>query len=129
MIALTDQVWNSISKTPLSEYFNTIDSNDMEDFLLIGYDFWLHFRKTPYFENIYKELVSYFFKKYGDNEIDIIIEDVGINEDMVINDIIHIISPAIETALNIGYLEERIRCRLESFYLSEKTASLINVST
>jgi len=129
MIVLADQIWDSISKNPLSEYFNTIDPNDMEDFILIGYDFWLHFRKTQYFENIYKELVIYFFEKYGDNELDIILEDVGVSEDMVINDIIHVVSPAIKTALNIGYLEERIRSRLESFYFSEKTVSLVDAST
>ena len=126
MSALTDQLWDSISKNSLSEYFNTIDPYDMEDFILIGYDFWLHFRKTKYFEKIYKELVTYFFEKYGDNELDVIIDDVGVTEEMVINDVIQLISQAVETALNIGYLEERIRARLESFYLSEKTASLIN---
>ena len=125
LTALTDKIWDLISKNSLSEYYNTINSNDMEDFILIGYDFWLHFRKTTYFENIYKELVSYFFEKYGDNEIDIIIDDVGVNEEMVINDIIQMISPGIETALNTGYLEERIRCRLKSFYFSEKTVSLV----
>lgn len=127
LITLTDQIWDLISKNSLSEYYNTLNSNDMEDFILIGYDFWLHFRQTTYFENIYKELVSYFFEKYGDNEIDIIIEDVGVDEEMVINDIIQLISPAIETALDIGYLEERIRYRLESFYFSEKTASLLQM--
>jgi len=117
---LTEQIWDLISKNSLSDYFSTLNSNDMEDFILIGYDFWLHFRKTAYFKNIYKELVSYFFEKYGDHEIDIIIEDVGVDEEMVINDIIQLISPAIETALDIGYIEERIRYRLESFYFSEK---------
>jgi len=124
---LTDQIWDLISKNSLSDYYSTLNANDMEDFILIGYDFWLHFRKTPYFKNIYQELVSYFFEKYGDNEIDIIIEDMGVDEEMVINDIIQLISPGIETALDIGYLEERIRYRLESFYFSEKAASLLKM--
>ena len=125
---MTDQIWSSISKNSLSEYFNTINSSDMEDFILIGHDFWLHFRKTEYFENIYKELVLYFFEKYGDNEIDIIVEDVGVNEEMVVSDIIQLVSPGIETALKIGYIEERIRFRLESFYFSEQAESLIKES-
>ncbi len=119
-----EEIWESIAKTKLSEYFNTIESNDMEDFIIIGYDFWLHFRKTPYFKGIYTELVKYFFKKYGDRELDVILEDVGVTREMVIGELIEIVSPGIEKALEIGYLEERIRARLESFYLSKKTASL-----
>ena len=123
--AMGDKIWESIAKTPLSEYFSTIDASDMEDFILIEYDFWLNFRKTRYFEEIYKELVYHFFNKYGDNELDVIIEDVGVTEDMIINEIIEFAAPGIETSLAAGYLEKRIRARLESFYLSDKALSLV----
>jgi len=122
------KIWDSISKTPLSEYFNTINTNDMEDFIIIQYDFWIHFRKTRYFEEIYKELVYYFFDKYGDNELDLIMEDVGISESLIINEVIELLSPGVEKALEDGYLEERIRTRLESFYCSEKASSLLAVN-
>ncbi|MBC2716481.1 MAG: hypothetical protein HF978_14345 [Desulfobacteraceae bacterium] len=121
-----EEIWESIAKTKLSEYFSAIDDNDMEDFIIIGYDFWLHFRNTKYFKGIYTELVKYFFKKYGDRELDVILEDIGVTRKMVINELIEIIAPGIEKALSIGYLEERIRARLESFYLSKKAASIIS---
>ncbi|MBF0204409.1 MAG: hypothetical protein HQK67_08880 [Desulfamplus sp.] len=123
-----DKIWNSIAKKPLSEYFSTIDSNDMEDFIIIQYEFWLHFRKTLYFEEIYKELVYFFFEKYGDNELDVIFEDVGVSESMIINEVIELLSSGIQTALETGFIEERIRARLESFYFSEKTASLLSLN-
>ncbi|MDM8518223.1 hypothetical protein QUF76_18655, partial [Desulfobacterales bacterium HSG16] len=97
---------------------------DMEDFILIEYDFWLNFRETRYFEEIYKELVYHFFDKYGDNELDVIIEDVGVSKEMVINEAIEFAAPGIEKSLDTGYLEKRIRAKLSSFYLSEKAASL-----
>lgn len=118
-------VWESIAETKLSEYFSTIDANDMEDFIIIGYEFWLHFRKTKYFKGIYTELVKYFFKKYGNKELDVLIEDVGVTREMVIGELCEIIAPGIEKALSTGYLEERIRARLESFYLSPQAAALI----
>ncbi len=121
-----EEIWESVAETKLSEYFSAIDDNDMEDFIVIGYDFWLHFRKTKYFKGIYTELVKYFFKKYGDRELDVILEDIGVTRKMVICELTEIVSPGIEKALSIGYLEERIRARLESFYLSKKTASLIS---
>ena len=64
-----EEIWSSIAKTKLSEYFKNIDANDMEDFIIIGYDFWLHFRKTPYFKEIYTDLVYFFFEKYADREL------------------------------------------------------------
>jgi hypothetical protein len=121
-----EEIWESIAETKLSKYFTAIDDNDMEDFIVIGYDFWLHFRKTKYFKGIYTELVKYFFKKYGDKELDVILEDIGVTREMVINELIEIVAPGIEKALSIGYLEERIRARLEDFYLSKKATALIS---
>jgi len=125
IIEMGEEIWSSIAKTKLSEYFKTIDANDMEDFIIIGHDFWLHFRKTSYFKEIYTDLVYFFFKKYADKEIDVILEDVGVTQRMVVNELIEAVSPGIEKALSIGYLEERIRARLEVFYLSPKTAALL----
>jgi len=121
-----EEIWESTAKTKLSEYFSAIDANDMEDFIIIGYDFWLHFRKTRYFKEIYTELVKYFFKKYGDRELDVILEDVGVTREMVIEELIEIIAPGIEKALAMGYIEKRIRARLEDFYLSKKASTIIS---
>jgi hypothetical protein len=126
IIEMGEEIWSSTAKTKLSEYFNKIDANDMEDFIIIGYDFWLNFRQTPYFRTIYTDLVNFFFEKYSDRELDVILEDVGVTQKMVINELIEAVSPGIETALSIGYLEERIRARLEDFYLSPKTADIIS---
>ena len=125
IIEMGEEVWSSISEKKLSEYFKAIDANDMEDFIIIGYEFWLHFRKTPYFGNIYRELVKYFFKKYGDRELEVILDDIGVGREMVIHELTEALSPGIEKALSIGYIEERIRARLETFYLSETAASLV----
>ena len=126
IIEMGEEIWSSIAKTKLSEYFKSIDANDMEDFIIIGHEFWLHFRKTSYFKEIYTDLVYFFFKKYSDKELDVILEDVGVSQKMVVNELIEAVSPGIEKALSIGYLEERIRARLEDFYLSPKTADLLS---
>jgi hypothetical protein len=129
IIEMGEEIWSSVAKTKLSEYFNEIDANDMEDFIIIGYDFWLHFRKTPYFKEIYTDLVHFFFEKYADRELDVILEDVGVTQKMVVNELIEAVAPGIETALSIGYLEERIRAWLEDFYLSPKTSGLMSKDT
>ena len=126
IIEMGEEIWTSISRTKLSEYFKMLGVGDMEDFLIIGYDFWMHFRKTPYFREIYTDLVHFFFEKYGDRELELIAEDVGVTEKMVVNELTQSLSHGIEKAYAIGFLEERIRARLEDFYLSSQTMELMN---
>ncbi|RJP94829.1 MAG: hypothetical protein C4518_02355, partial [Desulfobacteraceae bacterium] len=109
IIEMGDEIWTNISKRKLSEYFKVLDANDMEDFIIIGYDFWMHFRETTYFKEIYTDLVHFFFEKYGDRELELIAEDVGVTEKMVVNELTQSLSHGIEKALSIGFLEERIR--------------------
>ncbi len=125
ILETSEEIWDALAPKRLSKYFKAIDADDMEDFILIGHEFWLHFRKTRYFKIVSKELTDYFYEKYGDKELDFMIEDFGVTEEMVIREVIEIVSPCIEKALSIGYVEERVRARLESFYYSEKVAALI----
>jgi hypothetical protein len=128
LIDTGERIWNAISDRHLSEYFSAIDANDMEDFIIIGNEFWLHFRKTSYFKGIYTELVKYFFKKYGDKELDVILEDVGVTKEMIIGELCEVVAPGIQTALSMGYLEERIRARLSSFYFSPQATEALGPS-
>jgi hypothetical protein len=125
IIEMGDEIWESISETRLSEYFRMLDAGDMEDFIIIGYEFWLYFRKTPYFREIYTDLVHFFFDKYGDRELELIAEDVGVTEKMVVNELVQTLSRSLETALRIGYLEERIRARLRNFYESPEAGAVV----
>lgn len=125
IIEMGEDIWDSVSRNPLSEYFRMLDGNDMEDFIVIGYEFWLHFRKTPYFRKIYTDLVYFFFEKYGNRELAVIAEDVGVTEKMVVNELAQTLSRSIDTALSTGYLEERIRARLENFYTSPTAAAVV----
>jgi hypothetical protein len=120
-----EEIWEAVFQNSLAEYFSKIDTNDLEDFILIGYDFWLHFRQTDYFKEIYQELVIYFFKKYGDKELDLIIEDVGVSKEMIIREIIEVVTPGVEKALAMGHLEERVRARLADFYFADATAAVV----
>ncbi len=124
IIEMGEEIWESISKEPLSEYFDFINGDDMEDFILTGYDFWGHFRKTSYFQKIYTEIVQHFYEKYGDEDLDIFIEDVGVTKEMLVHELTELVSPGVEKALAIGYVEERIRARLWSFYGSKKASKI-----
>jgi hypothetical protein len=126
IIEMGDEIWAAIAKTKLSKYCKILDEKDVEDFNAIGLDFWLHFRKTSYFKEIYTDLVHFFFKKYGDRPLDQLADEMGVTEKMVVNELVQTLSHGIEKTLAIGFLEERIRRRLESFYRSPQTSILVD---
>ncbi|SHJ33482.1 hypothetical protein SAMN02745216_01471 [Desulfatibacillum alkenivorans DSM 16219] len=122
---ISDGTWNHIAGLTLEEHYSNIDADDMEDFIVIGYEFWMEFRKTEYFKKTYTELVHYFFEKYGDKEMDVLLEDVGVTSDMVILEIVEFLAPILAKAKASGYLEKRIRQRLQSFYQSKAAKDLL----
>ena len=125
MAEIANRVWDSIAHVPLSQYLQPIDAADMEDLISVGAEFWLRFRETPYFEQICTEVTQAFFEHYGEKTAAEILDDLGVSRRMVVGEVLEILKPAIDKALATGYLEQRVRARLEAFYLSSKTASLL----
>jgi len=122
---LGNKVWAGVGKRRVSDYTDLLDGEDMDDLVAMGLDFWLQFRETPYFEAIYTDLVEYFFDQHGDTPVGVLVADYGVTEKVAIAELTQLLVPAIAAALADGYLEQRIRLQLESFYAAPETAKLI----
>ncbi|MBI9075341.1 MAG: hypothetical protein JEZ02_08020 [Desulfatibacillum sp.] len=122
---ISDGTWKHISSMSLRDHYSNIGPDDMEDLIVIGYEFWMEFRETEYFEKTYTELVHYFYEKYGDKEMDVLLEDVGVTSEMVVLEITEFVTPIIAKAKTSGYLEERLRQRLKPFYQSKAAKNLL----
>ena len=125
LVELSEEVWQEISKVTLDNHFSALNTDDMEDFIVWGYEFWLNFRTTPYFTRIYTELVRHFFDKYGDRDVEVLLDDMGITQEMVAQEIYEALKPIVKKALSSGYLEKRIRERLQAFYASPQAGELL----
>jgi len=125
IIELSAQIWATIAKDKVSEYFELLDTDDLGEFIAIGMDFWLHFRSTAYFRNIYTDIVMQFFDKHGDRELSNIASDFGLTEKRISAELQHLLPPVFATLLANGFLEERIRARLQHFYQAPRTAKLL----
>ena len=123
--ALGNKVWEGVASRPISDYSGLLDGNDMDDLVAIGLDFWLQFRKTPYFEAIYTDLVRAFFEQHGDKPLAALLADFGVTEKHAVSELAQLLVPAVAATLADGYLERRIRNQLESFYEAPATATLI----
>jgi hypothetical protein len=109
----------------LSELFALIGAQDVEDFVVLVYEFWLRYRKTAFFRRISNEIVDYFFGKYGQVTLLEAIEDMGVSERMVCDEVVGLLRPMIEHAARSGVLEHYIRARLEAFYHSSAAAAAL----
>jgi hypothetical protein len=125
MRTLLDEVWASIAPMRLSEAFAYISSHDLEDFVALGYEFWLKYRKTRYFREISGELVDHFFDKYGDESLLDLLDELGISAEVVSAELQNFLRPLLDHGHLTGLLERRIRARLERFYRSDVAASLL----
>jgi hypothetical protein len=122
---LVDEVWDQIAPMRLSDAFALVSTHDLEDFVVLGYEFWQRYRRTRYFREISRELVDHFFTKYeGDNLLDLL-DDLGVSAPMVISELLSFLSPLLAYARKTGFLEQRIRARLGAFYRSDAAAAAL----
>lgn len=122
---LVDEVWDEIRPMKLSDAFAFVSSHDLEDFVVLGYEFWQRYRKTRYFREISRELVDYFFTKYEADSVLGLLDELEITPAMVSEELKGFLPTLLEQAKATGLLEQRIRTHLERFYRSEAAASII----
>jgi hypothetical protein len=123
--AMGDALWAGVASRRTSEFMQLIDGDDLDELVAIGLDFWLQFRKTPYFQAIHTDLVHAFFERYADTALSKIAADFGVTEKIAGAELALVLAPGIDQALASGYLEQRIRSRLRSFYDSPEAARLM----
>ncbi|MFT3928033.1 MAG: hypothetical protein QM778_36230 [Myxococcales bacterium] len=123
--SVADEAWDALSTLRLAEAFNFVGARDIEDFVVICYEFWLRFRKTPYFHEIMGELVGLFFDKYGEGSVLALIEDMGVTEQMVKSELETFLGPLLAKADDTGFMEERVRAVLAPFYRSNELTRLL----
>jgi hypothetical protein len=123
--ALVDEVWDDVGPMKLSDAFKLLGSHDLEDFVVLGYEFWQRYRKTHYFREISRELVDHFFTKYEGDSVLGLLEELGITEAMISEELHGFLPPLLEHARASGFLEKRIRAHLEPFYRSEAVAAIL----
>ncbi|HEY6559248.1 MAG TPA: hypothetical protein VI072_18315 [Polyangiaceae bacterium] len=122
---IADEVWDSTATLPLDEVTSGFSAQDLEDFVVLGYEHWLKFRKSAYFRGVSGEVIERLFAKYGQESLASVIADMGVSESMVSRELRAVLVPFVEQAERTGFLEQQIRARLEPFYRSSTAAALL----
>ncbi len=119
-------LWENIENKSLADFQKGMNSLDLSEFIALGYDFWLSFRKSIYFQLCYETTVDAFYSEYGNTSIEELMEEFHITKDKIIRESKRFAPLLVKGLKKSGYLESVIRRRLEGFYSSKVALNCLN---
>ena len=111
-------VWEQIKHSKVSLFRDYLRGSDIEDFFVIGYEYWHQLRKSDWYVTLIDAGVDGFFDRYDDSSLGEILEEIGISRDMILADAMRFAPKLIEGLNKRGLLEPMVRRNLQDFYLS-----------
>mgnify|MGYP005847830877 CR=1 FL=1 len=119
-------VWVSLEDHTIEELHEGLGDVQLQEFVVLGYEFWLQFRKTAYFEGCVLAVVTHLFELYGDRPLLDLLKEVGVSEDLVMAEIDGYALSVIDVLREEGYLEALVRRRLTPFYRSAAARKVLD---
>ena len=117
--------WVSLEGRTISELREGLGDVELQEFVVLGYEFWLRFRKTEYFEGCARAVVSHLFVKYGERPITDLLGDMGVTREVVMAEVDTYAIPVIDVLREEGYVEALVRRRLTPFYTSAAARKIL----
>ncbi len=115
---LVQSIWDSVSHMPLQGWRDALTADDVEDFLVLGYEDWRQLRKQPFLQQCILAGVDVFFEQYNDFTLQELLDEVGVNRIHMQTDLLRFIPPILSRLDEAGVLIELIRGQLAPFYQS-----------
>ncbi|MCK5874751.1 MAG: hypothetical protein KAG82_08695 [Alcanivoracaceae bacterium] len=123
---IATDVWNEVKLNKISAFRDYVSETDIEDFFVIGFDYWRELRKTDYYRDMIDAGVDFFFKKYGKSTLNELLEEMGVDRDMIVAEAMHY-APHVLAVLNKkGLLEKAVRRQLEPFFHTDAAQKLLD---
>ncbi len=114
-------LWDAAETVTMADFQQGMDSLDLSELISLGYEFWLAFRKTEYFEQCVALIVEDFFRQYGKEPIGLLLDDLMITRERILAETDALAPRLLKSLKSSGQLEGIIRRRLEKFYFAKKT--------
>lgn len=108
--------WDTFSDRPLSELERGLGEVEWSEFVVMGYDYWLSFRRSDYYRNAYETVVSRLFELYGERTLGELLEEFNIDQPTIMTELDTVLPQLLEALKANGLLEGIVRRRLEGFY-------------
>lgn len=122
---IASDVWNEIKLNKVSVLKNYVSEADIEDFFVIGFEYWRELRKTDYYRDMIDAGIDFFFRKYGKSTLNELLEEMGVDRDMIVAEAMHYAPHVLGVLKKKGILEKVVRSQLEPFYHSDAAQKII----
>ena len=120
LVETVNDVWRRNADTSLSTVRSVVSGSDIEDIIVLVFEFWRPFRNTDYFRSLLDEGIGYFFDKYGDTSLYDLLAELGVGREDLIEEGLRFGPPVLGMLDQRGYLDAVLRRRLTPFYSSER---------
>ncbi len=117
--------WVTLEGSTISELKDGLGDVELQEFVVLGYDFWLHFRETAYFEGCAQAAVEHLYAKYGSKPVIALLQDVGVTRELIVTELAELALPVVDVLREEGYVEALLRRRLGAFYRSAAVKKLL----
>jgi len=118
-------LWDDHAGEAVGSFRELMSPEDVEDLLVIIFEFWLSFRDTDYFRSLLYEGVDSFFDKYAEVSLRDLLDELGIGRDDMVEEALRFGPPIIELLKDNGMLDSLLRRRLEPFFFSDDVLAIL----
>ena len=122
------ELWGRIKRSKVSEFRHALRAADLEDFFVIGYEYWRELRKTDWYVKLIDAGVDGFFERYSGVTLGELLEEIGIGRDMLVADAMRFAPKAIDGLHRRGLLEQMVRRQLQDFYRSPAVEKILGAA-
>ncbi|MDR3417576.1 MAG: hypothetical protein P4L83_15475 [Nevskia sp.] len=118
-------LWTRLKRSRVSYFLGFVGAADVEDFFVIIYEYWQQLRHTEWYVEVIDAGIDGFFDRYGETSLAELLEEIGIERDMLVKDAMRFGPKAIDGLKAKGLLEGMVRRNLEEFYASPGVAKIL----
>lgn len=112
--------WRRNRDNSLAAYRDVVTDADVEDVVVLIFEFWRTFRDTDYFRALLDEGIDHVFDKYGDASLYELLTELGVGREDMIEEALRFGPPVIAVLDERGVIEDLLRRRLTPFFESEQ---------
>lgn len=113
------ETWRKHTGDAVGSFRDLVSANDVEDAVVLTFEFWRTFRDTDYFHALLDEGIDHVFDKYGDTPLAELLAELGIGREDMIEEALRFGPSVLGTLDERGYLDTVVRRRLAPFYASD----------
>ena len=118
-------LWDVVKKWPVSRFQDYVTEADLQDFMVLGYEFWHELRPTPFLRSCIDSGVSFFFKKYGNFTLTELLTEIGVTKEMVVSEVLNYGPDLTKQLVKTGIAEAVLRRHLTRFYCSPEALEIL----